>query len=148
MNWCRSVWSAFHANDLTRARRDVLLTLESYARASPGGVPWPSHATLAARARCSERTVRRALAIGRKLGLVSWVSRWIPSAWRALRASNHYVLHGFSIAGHGVRGVESQKQERGIEASRPGAPPGSDARILAKFIAGKGRWTLRKLRTS
>ena len=144
MNWCRSVWSAFHANDLTRAGRDVLLTLESYARMSPGGVPWPSHATLAARARCSERTVRRALAIGRKLGLVSWIPRWVPSAWRAVRASNRYVLHGFSIAGHGVRGVESQKEskvQKGAQEALTAARRVMETRLLQG-------WALRKPRTS
>ena len=76
------------AGNLTRAARDVLLTLHTYR--GPGGVAWPSHATLAQRAKCSTRTVLRALAQGRNLGLVSWSFRRVRQGWRWLQSSNLY----------------------------------------------------------
>jgi hypothetical protein len=87
--WIDRVWQEFRAGNLTRAYRDVLLTLAGY-RACPAIVP--SHATLAERCKCSVRTVQRALQAGRELGLVSWTERRVRAVWRALRASNRYVL--------------------------------------------------------
>ena len=88
--WKAVVWNAFHQRLLTRADRDVMLTLASYAAT---GVAWPSHATLAERVGCHPRTVRRGLAVGRALGLVDWHEggRWLAGGvWR--RRSNRYRL--------------------------------------------------------
>jgi hypothetical protein len=54
----------------------------------------PSHAAIAARAGCSERTVRRALVRFDALGLLRWQRRLVrqPGAWRAEQASNAYEL--------------------------------------------------------
>ncbi len=90
VSWTDRVWREFHANNLTRAYRDVLLTIRTYR--GHGGLIVPAHATLAARANCSVRTVQRALGMGCKLGLVSWVERRVRSAWRWLRTSNSYRL--------------------------------------------------------
>ena len=57
-----------------------------------GGLCIPSHATLAERAKVGERTVQRALAAARDLGLVSWTERRIRRGWRWLRTSNAYRL--------------------------------------------------------
>ena len=88
--WKWTVWNAFRQRLLTRADRDVMLTLAGYAAT---GVAWPSHATLAERVGCHPRTVRRALAVGRALGLVDWHEggRWLSGGvWR--RRSNRYRL--------------------------------------------------------
>lgn len=87
--WTDRVWAAFHAKQITRAGRDVLLTLRTYCRAGEG---WPSHATLADRAGVKVRTVSRWLAVARDLGLVVWREvRWkVGTAWR--RATNRYRL--------------------------------------------------------
>jgi Helix-turn-helix domain len=69
--WTTRVWQEYRAGNLTRAARDVLLTLHAYR--GHGGAAWPSHATLADRARCCAKTVGRALAQAQGLGLVSWV---------------------------------------------------------------------------
>jgi hypothetical protein len=53
---------------------------------------FPSHRTLAARARCGLRTVQRALQAARRLGLVEWTETRVRAAWRALRGPNRYVL--------------------------------------------------------
>lgn len=52
----------------------------------------PSHATLADDAACDARTVRRALAVLRGLGLVVWVKRLVRSGWRVEQTSSAYML--------------------------------------------------------
>jgi hypothetical protein len=60
----------------------------------------PAHATLAADAGCGERTVRRALAALRELGLLAWEQRLVRRPWpeggagtsRAEQTSNAYAL--------------------------------------------------------
>jgi hypothetical protein len=86
--WVTRIWQEFHAGNLTRAARDVLLTLHSFR--GHGGVAWPSHATLADRSRCCTRTVARALAQAQVLGLVSWAERRVRAGWRWLQSSNLY----------------------------------------------------------
>jgi hypothetical protein len=88
--WTTRVWQEFRAGNLTRSFRDVLLTLRTFRGA--GGACWPSHATLADRARCSGKTAQRALKLGRRLGLVSWTERRVRAGWRWLRTSNAYRL--------------------------------------------------------
>jgi hypothetical protein len=86
--WTAAVWQHFHAGALTRASRDVLLTLRTYR--GHGGDCWPAHETIAARARCSPSTVLRALRQARDLGLVTWAERRLRAGWRWLRTSNAY----------------------------------------------------------
>ncbi len=86
--WTAAVWQHFHAGALTRAHRDVLLTLRTYR--GHGGDCWPAHETVAARARCSPSTVLRALRQARELGLVRWAERRVRAGWRWLRSSNAY----------------------------------------------------------
>jgi hypothetical protein len=86
--WTTRVWQEFRAGNLTRAARDVLLCLRTFRGA--GGVAWPSHATLADRAKCCTRTVQRALQAAQALSLVSWAERRVRAGWRWLRSSNRY----------------------------------------------------------
>jgi hypothetical protein len=88
--WRDRIWREFRAGNLTRTMRDVLLTLATFR--GPGGIAWPSHATLAERCRCSVRTVQRALAMAAQLGLVTWTERRVRAGWRWLRTSNAYRL--------------------------------------------------------
>jgi helix-turn-helix protein len=90
MSWTARVWREFHADNLTLHFAHVLLTLHSYRDHS--GRCWPSHETLAARARCCVRTVQRALQQARDLGLVDWTERRFKAGWRWLRTSNLYRL--------------------------------------------------------
>ena len=53
---------------------------------------FPSHRTLAARARCGLRTVQRALQAAKRLGLVEWAATRARAAWRSLQGPNRYVL--------------------------------------------------------
>lgn len=86
--WITRIWREHRVGNLTRAHRDVLLTLHTY-RAS-GGCAWPSHKTLADRAGCCVRTVQSALKAARDLGLVQWTERRVRAGWRWLRTSNLY----------------------------------------------------------
>lgn len=107
-DWRAAVWAAHKAGSLTRASRDVLLTLATFR--GPGGRIWPAHARLAERVRCSVKTVGRALEAARSLGLVSWQAiRWraATGAWR--RKSNLYRL---AVPPIGHFGREGEKPER------------------------------------
>ena len=81
--WFSRVYREFEAGNLTRGYRDVLLALGRFD--GPVGI-FPSHRTLAARARCGIRTVQRALQAARRLGLVEMDRH--PRAWIPLRARN------------------------------------------------------------
>jgi hypothetical protein len=86
--WINRIWQEYRAGNLTRAARDVLLTLHTYR--GHGGVAWPSQVTLGERANCDERTVRRALVAAQGLDLVRWTERRVRAGWRWLRTSNLY----------------------------------------------------------
>jgi hypothetical protein len=86
--WTTRIWQEFRAGSVSRAEKDVLCSLHTFR--STGGTAWPSHATLASRAGTCTRTVGRALAAARDLGLVSWVERRVRAGWRWLRSSNLY----------------------------------------------------------
>ena len=115
-DWRAAVWDAHRAGTLTRSARDVLLTLLTFR--GNGGRIWPSHARLADRVRCSAKTVCRAMAQARAIGLVAWKPiRWrTPGGfWR--RKSNLYALlmPAGSSKGHFAHEGEKRqgKEERG-----------------------------------
>jgi DNA-binding transcriptional MocR family regulator len=88
--WRARVWAEWRAGNLSRDMRDVLLTLRTFR--GTGGLCMPSHATLAARARCSVSTVARALKQAKALGLLAWAERRRRVGWRSLRSSNSYAF--------------------------------------------------------
>ena len=88
--WQSRIWREHAAGTLTRAFRDVLLTLRTFR--GHGGLICPSHETLADRAKVSISTVQRALKHARCLGLVEWSERRVQAGWRWLRTSNTYDL--------------------------------------------------------
>jgi len=111
------VWAEWRVNNLTRAFRDVLLTLATYRGA--GGVAHPSHETLASRVGCCVRTVQRALQAARDLGLVSWAERRVRAGWRWLRTSNAYRLGVPSgLTGSGLRPARPRRSTTGQNARR------------------------------
>jgi DNA-binding transcriptional MocR family regulator len=109
--WTARVWQEFRAGNLTRSARDILLTLRTYR--GPGGLICPSHATLADRAKCSVRSVQRALQQADHLGLVRWAERRVRAAWRWLRTSNRYWL---TTTGQLARGGESSSKKEALRA--------------------------------
>jgi hypothetical protein len=108
--WNTEVWQAFRADDLTRARRDVLLCLPKFR--GRGGLIFPSHEAIAARAKCCAKTVQRALADARERGQIRWVERRKRAGLGTERTSNLYTLivknPGKPPTGQGVR-VASQE---------------------------------------
>jgi helix-turn-helix protein len=90
MPWTTRIWQEFRCGNLTRAARDVLLTLHAYR--GHGGAAWPSHETLATRANCCAKTVQRALRQARELDLVHWTERRVRMGWRWLQTSNLYTF--------------------------------------------------------
>ena len=149
--WTTRVWQQFHAGNLTRAYRDCLLTLHTFR--GTGGVAWPAHETLASRARCSVRTVQRALRQAQRLDLVSWVERRRREGWRWLRTSNLYRFLAPSVpvqpgmrpvfwrpatTGQRVRGEESLSKKEALQDMLRAAAQLPDllARRRAAFAAG------------
>jgi Helix-turn-helix domain len=88
--WTARIEAEFAANNLTRSWRDALLALASFR--GHGGEIFPSQASVAARAQCSERTVRRAIAMGVQLGLMVVLPRRRWAKGRYVRTSNRYVI--------------------------------------------------------
>jgi hypothetical protein len=88
--WFSRVYREYEAGNLTPLWRDVLRALGRFDACRFG--IFPSHEFLARRARCSVRTVQRALEAARALGLVDWSAQRVRAAWRLLRGPNRYVL--------------------------------------------------------
>ena len=88
--WFSRVYREYEAGNLTPLWRDVLRALGRFDACRFG--IFPSHEFLARRARCSVRTVQRALQAAKNLGLVEWTAQRVRAAWRLLRGSNRYVL--------------------------------------------------------
>jgi len=78
------------AGRITRAFRDVGTAL--LTRLGVDGQCDPSHETLAADVQCKPRTVRRATACLKALGLLRWQTRLVRNGWRAEQTSNAYEL--------------------------------------------------------
>ena len=73
----------------------------------------PAHDTIAEDVGCCARTVRRALATLKALGLLVWQRRIVRAGWRALQTSNAYVLAlgrnpDVSTGGQKARGTRKQ----------------------------------------
>ena len=141
--WFSRVYREFEAGNLTRAYRDVLLALGRFD--GPLGI-FPSHRTLAARARCGLRTVQRALQAAKRLGLVDWTATRVRAAWRSLRGANRYVLKVPETAvqwGCRTGGQSGRKDANGREK---GAGGGSSGAIWAMLEAARGLPDLLKAR--
>jgi len=59
------------------------------------GQCFPSHQTVATKARCGVRTVQRALKSAREDGLIQWAHGLARDGWRVLRTSNRYAFAAF-----------------------------------------------------
>ena len=149
----RAVWRA----RLELARRAGRLTALHAAigtalarRLGQDGRLDPSHATIAADAGASERTVRRALDAMAACGLVQWARRLVRAGWQAMQTSNAYVLTVSSTpippaVRHGGQ-ADRRTLKKAIPTPRNGPGYGSDewargnaARQLALLAAEVGR---------
>jgi Helix-turn-helix domain len=59
------------------------------------GECFPSHKAIAAKARCSVRSVQRALKWARENNLIVWAHGIVREGWRVLRTSNRYAFSAF-----------------------------------------------------
>jgi DNA-binding transcriptional MocR family regulator len=127
-NWTTRVWQEYRAGNLTRAYRDVLLTLRTFR--GTGGVCTPSHNTLAERARCSPSTVLRACQQARQLGLLDWFERRVRRGWRWLRTSNAYR---FAVPAGDVQAVDRAARRTNHQPAAGGESP-SKKRALTDLM--------------
>lgn len=142
--WIKAVWQAQVTGLLTPAR--YLVARAMVRRASKAGVLWPSRACLAADIGCSERTVERATAVLRALGLLDWQQRRLR--WNR-RDTNLYGLRVPASVGPccGSIGGDtrlakaklfSKKEESICESSSASLSDGSLAPDLAAALARLG----------
>jgi len=88
--WMEHVRRHCTAGELTDTQARCLHALQTFR--GHGGHIFPAHETIAARAKRSVSTVKRALAIASDLGLVRWVQRRVRVGWRWILTSNVYEL--------------------------------------------------------
>jgi hypothetical protein len=134
--WFSRIHREFEAGTLTRAYRDVLLELGRFDRCRLG--IFPSHRTLAARARCGVRTVQRALQAARRLGLVEWTGTRVRAAWRSLCGPNRYVLKVPAGAVCWLRRTGGQSGRRDTNERKQAARERSGGAIAAMLEAARG----------
>lgn len=86
--------------------------------------PYCSHRLVARAARCSKETVKRACAIARDFGLLSWDRQTVSLlGWRA-QTANAYRLRGGAI---GHRTITLREEKGGFSRSRNLTPPATGA---------------------
>ena len=123
--WLSRVHDERRAGRLTALHAEVGRSL--VRRLGADGQCDPAHATLAKDTPCGERTVRRALAALRGLGLLTWQQRLVrrpwpaggPGATRAEQTSNAYVL---LLPREPVALAETRRSCR-VQGVRRAAPP-------------------------
>lgn len=83
------------------------------------GQCFPSHKAIAAKARCGERTVRRALRWARDNNLIQWSHGLVRDGWRVLRTSNRYAFSAFLTIRSIVASIAASngQRRRGIPTS-------------------------------
>ena len=142
--WFSRIHREHEAGNLTRAYRDVLLALGRFDACRLG--VFPSHRTLAARARCSVRTVQRALQAARGLGLVEWCRQRIKGAWRSLQGPNRYVLRVPAIAVSWAKRTGGQSARRDTYERKKEAGERSNGALGAMLEVARGLPDLLKAR--
>src|SRR5690242_6388981 len=114
----------------------------------------PAQATLATDAGCGERTVRRALAALRGIGLLRWQTRLVRNGWRAEQTSNAYELVPSAVpiapacGGHFGRETESLCTKRGPTRIEPMSAEVLEARAALARVAESRLKTLSRGRSS
>lgn len=129
--WRLRVKAEHMGGNLTPARRDALCSLVALMSA---GDDTPTDEAVAKLAGCSPRTVRRARADARELGLLNWeqTRRLVCGAWR--QGPNRYALRvpASPVCPAGQDG-RARKSERKIEAREA---PRSVSAMLAAYGIG------------
>jgi hypothetical protein len=107
---------------------------------------FPSHHTLAARARCGLRTVQRALQAAKRLGLVEWTATRVRAAYRAVRGPNRYVLKVPAAAVQWLRRSTGQSGRGDTNEQKKPARERSSGALHAMLEAARGLPDLLKAR--
>ncbi|MGE4048413.1 MAG: helix-turn-helix domain-containing protein [Acetobacteraceae bacterium] len=95
----------------------------------------PAHETLADDVGCSDRTVRRATAALRGLGLLSWQQRLVRDGWAVRQTSNSYALSvDAALPSCGGQTGREIRKIRILEAE-PATPAPSRAEVEAARVA-------------
>jgi hypothetical protein len=132
------------AGRLTRAARDVAMAL--LRRLGTDGRCDPCHATLASDVGCCDRTVRRATADIRDLGLLRWQTRLVRDSWRVEQTSNAYelltmekVAHGPSTGGQRVRQIRFVQIQGDLPLPSPAERQAAQAALAERRAAVEQR---------
>jgi hypothetical protein len=142
--WFSRLRREYEAHNITATQYLVLCELGRFDAARLG--IFPSHRTLAARARCGLRTVQRALQAARRLGLVEWAATRVRAAWRSLRGPNRYVLKVPAAAVQWLRRTGGQSGRRDTNEQKKPARERSSGAIQAMLEAARGLPDLLKAR--
>jgi hypothetical protein len=142
--WFSRLKREYEADNLPAKQYLVLCELGRFDACRLG--IFPSHATLAARARCGLRTVQRALQAARRLGLVEWTETRVRAAWRALRGPNRYVLRVPTALVQWLRRTTGQIGRGDTNEQKKPAPERSSGAIRAMLVAAAGLPDLLKAR--
>jgi len=105
----------------------------------------PAQDTLAADAGCSARTVRRATASMRALGLVRWETRLVRAGWRALQTSNAYMLTPALAQPVVCTGGQTGRETRKIDSIPCWQPTIADAQAALESIRRRRAGTIAAL---
>jgi hypothetical protein len=142
--WFSRLKREYEAGNLPAKQYLVLCELGRFDRCRLG--IFPSHRTLAARARCGLRTVQRALQAARRLGLVEWTATRVRAAWRALRGPNRYVLKAPAAPVQWAHRTTGQSGRRDTNEQKKPARERSSGTIRAMLEAARGLPDLLKAR--
>jgi hypothetical protein len=136
MPWFSRLRREYEAHNITATQYLVLCELGRFDACRFG--IFPSHRTLAARARCGVRTVQRALQAARGLGLVEWAATRVRAAWRSLQGVNRYVLKLPATAVQWAKRTGGQGGRRDTNEGKKPAREGSRGAIAAMLEAARG----------
>jgi len=142
--WCSRLKREYEAGNLPAKQYLVLCELGRFDACRLG--IFPSHRTLAARARCGLRTVQRALQAARRLGLVKWTETRVRVAWRSLQGPNRYVLKVPAAAVQWLRRTGGQIGRRDTNEQKKPAQERSSGALEAMLEAARALPDLLKAR--
>jgi len=142
--WFSRLKREYEAGNLPAKQYLVLCELGRFDRCRLG--IFPSHRTLAARARCGIRTVQRALQAAKALGLVEWCHQRVKAAHRAVRGPNRYVLRVPVGAVQWLRRSIGQSGRGGTYEQKKAATTRASGTIRAMLEAARGLPDLLKAR--
>jgi hypothetical protein len=134
--WFSRLKREYEAGNLPAKQYLVLCELGRFDACRLG--TFPSHRTLAARARCGLRTVQRALQAAWRLGLVKWTGTRVRAAWRSLQGPNRYVLKLPAAAVQWLRRTGGQIGRRDTNEQKKPARERSGGTVKA-ILAGAVR---------